>query len=290
MNILEAQEIRSGKKSVRPFSLPPVGAAPLIAPAGPATAPAAASAPVIPSEQKKRGPVGEFFHDVGQTARAVGTGLYSAFADRLPRQVAATVLDSSNVALGEGGAAQRYIAKQDEDLKRWEMSPEDRENKLFGIVKAGTVQQGLQQIGNSIAPMVAGFGAGAAAASMVDTPVSPVADIIGGVIGAGTLTAPMAYRASKTDYVLAMRDAFKKARPEGTEEEWQAFKASIEYNAKLYGLWEAGPEVVGNMVTMGLLKTGAGSIIKQSRLLKATPRAYWHQVWQNWRWICPWKC
>ena len=48
MNILEAQEIRSGKKSVRPFSLPPVGAAPLIAPAGPATAPAAASAPVIP--------------------------------------------------------------------------------------------------------------------------------------------------------------------------------------------------------------------------------------------------
>ena len=84
MNILEAKEILSGKKSVRPFSLPPVGAAPLIAPAGPATAPAAASAPVIPSEQKKRGPVGEFFHDVGQTARAVGTGLYSAFADRLP--------------------------------------------------------------------------------------------------------------------------------------------------------------------------------------------------------------
>ncbi len=51
MNILEAQEILSGKKSVRPFSLPPVGAAPLIAPAGPATAPAAASAPVISSGQ-----------------------------------------------------------------------------------------------------------------------------------------------------------------------------------------------------------------------------------------------
>ena len=178
---------------LEPFPTAPAPVNPLIAPAGPATAPAAASEPVIPSEQKKRGPVGEFFHDVGQTARAVGTGLYSAVADVLPGQVAKTIV--GDVALGEGGRAQQYAAKQAEDLKRWEMSPEDRENKLFGIVKAGTVQQGLQQFGNSIAPMVAGFGAGAAAASMVDTPVSPVADIIGGVIGAGTLTAPMAYRA-----------------------------------------------------------------------------------------------
>ena len=162
MNILEAQELRSGKKSVRPFSLPPVGAAPLTAPAGPAPAPAAASAPVIPSAPKQRGFVGEALHDVGQTARAVGTGLYSAVADVLPGQVAKTIV-GSDVALGEGGRAQQYAAKQAEDLKRWEMSPEDRENKLFGIVKAGTVQQGLQQMGNSIAPMIAGIGAGAAA-------------------------------------------------------------------------------------------------------------------------------
>ena len=265
MNILEAQELRRGKKSVRPFSLPPVGAAPLTAPAGPAPAPAAASAPVIPSAPKQRGVVGEVLHDVGQTARAVGTGLYSAFADRLPRQVAATAL-GSDVALGDGGAAQRYVAKQDEDLKRWEMSPEDRENKLFGIVKAGTVQQGLQQMGNSIAPMIAGIVAGAAAGS---AGAGPIGTIAGAAVGAGALTAPMAYRASKADYILQMRDAFKQARPNGTEEEWQKFKASIEDNAKLYGLWEAGPEIVGNMVSMALIKTPAGGILKAIPLIES---------------------
>lgn len=264
MNILEAQELRRGKKSVRPFSLPPVGAAPLTAPAGPATAPAAASAPVIPSAPKQRGFVGEVLHDVGQTARAVGTGLYSAVADVLPGQVAKTII--GNVALGEGGRAQQYAAKQAEDLKRWEMSPEDRENKLFGIVKAGTVQQGLQQLGNSIAPMIAGIGAGALAGS---AGAGPIGTIAGAAVGAGALTAPMAYRASKADYVLQMRDAFKQARPNGTEEEWQKFKASIENNAKLYGLWEAGPEIVGNMVTAGLLKTPAGSIIKAIPLIES---------------------
>ena len=146
------------------------------------------------------------------------------------------------------------------------MSPEDRENKLFGIVKAGTVQQGLQQLGNSIAPMVAGIGAGALAGS---AGAGPIGTIVGAAVGAGALTAPMAYRSSKVDYVLSMRDAFKKARPEGTEEEWQAFRASIEDNAKLYGLWEAGPEVVGNMVTAGLLKTPAGSLIKAIPLIES---------------------
>jgi hypothetical protein len=220
-----------------------------------------------PSISQKRGPVGEFFHDVGQTARAVGTGLYSAVADVLPGQVAKTIV-GGDVALGEGGGAQRYAEKQAEDLKRWEMSLVDRENKLFGIVKAGTVQQGLQQIGNSIAPMAAGFGAGATAASMVDTPFSPVADIVGGVVGAGTLTAPMAYRASKTDYVMQMRDSFKAAKPDATEAEWTEFRSAIEKDAQLYGLWEAGPEVVGNMVTAGLIKIPAGSLVKAIPLIR----------------------
>lgn len=271
MNILDASDILSGRKKLPtgPSAMPaPISANPIIGPQDSGIRPSQPT-PVKPhASETKRGPVGEFFHDVGQAARAVGTGLYSAAADVLPGQVAKTIV-GSNVSLGEGGAAQRYVAKQAEDLKRREMSQEDRENKLFGIVKAGTVQQGLQQIGNSIAPMVAGFGAGAAAASMVDSPVSPVADIVGGIIGAGALTAPMAYRASKADYVLQMRDAFKRALPNGTEEEWQTFKASIEDNAKLYGLWEAGPEVVGNMVTAGLIKTPAGSLIKAIPLIES---------------------
>lgn len=273
MDFLEASNrIIGGNKKAKksPYALPDVGAVnPLLGtpgygqPAPELAAPAAEEAPAKP----KRGPIREFFHDVGQTARAVGTGLYSSAADVLPQTVA-KALTGSEINLDDQTFRQRYIAKQEEDLKRWQMSPEDRENKLFGIVKAGTVQQGLQNLGYSAGPMVAGALTGAAAASMVDSPLSPVADIVGGVVGAGALTAPMAYRSSKADYVLSMRRAFKQARPNGTEEEWQAFKKEIEDNARLYGLWEAGPEVLGNMVAAGLLKTGAGSIIKAIPLIE----------------------
>ena len=67
---------------------------------------------------------------------------------------------------------------------------------------------------------------------------------------------------------MDMRDRIKATKPDTTEEEWQKIRKSIEDDAQLYALYEAGPEIVGNMLTAGIIKTPVGSLIAKIPLIK----------------------
>lgn len=206
--------------------------------------------------------------DIKLFAKVVTTGLYSAVADVLPKTMAEVWLNG-NLSINDAkSAVAQYRNKQIEDLKRFDLTPQEAQNKLFGIIKAKDVLAGLQNLGYSGAAAIGGVAVGAAAATAI-VPEAPIlSQVVGGALGAGLATAPIAYRASKTQFVSDMRDKLLANKPRMTEAEWQRHKTLFENDAQLYALWEAAPEVVGNMLTAGILKTPAGKLIGQIPLIK----------------------
>ncbi len=201
-------------------------------------------------------------------AKVVTTGLYSAVADVLPKTLAEVWLNGDLSINDAKSAVAQYRNKQIEDLKRYDLTPQEAENKLFGIIKAKHVLAGLQNLGYSGASAIGGMAVGAAAATAISPGTPILSQVVGGALGAGLATAPIAYRASKTQFVSDMRDKLLANKPRMTEAEWQRHKTLFEKDAQLYALWEAAPEVVGNMLTAGILKTPAGKLIGQIPLIK----------------------
>jgi hypothetical protein len=211
-----------------------------------------------------------FLGDVKLAGKVIGTGLYSAAMDIFPKTLAET-WKNGNLSINDAGDwVAKQISDQKKDLERWELTPQERENRLFGIIKAQDVLSGLQNLGYSGATAVGGAIGGAAIATAIPVvgEAGGLGQIAGGMIGAGALTAPVAYRASKTQFVSDMRDKLLANNPNMTEEEWQQKKKVFESDAQLYAMWEAGPEVVGNMLTAGIIKTPAGKLIKEIPLIK----------------------
>lgn len=201
-------------------------------------------------------------------AKVVTTGLYSAVADVLPKTLAEVWLNG-NLSINDAkSAVAQFRNKEIEDLKRFDLTPQEAQNKLFGIIKAKDVLAGLQNLGYSGAAAIGGMAVGAAAATAISPGTPILSQVVGGALGAGVATAPIAYRASKTQFVSDMRDKLLANKPRMTEAEWQRHKTLFETDAQLYALWEAAPEVAGNMLTAGILKTPAGKLIGQIPLIK----------------------
>jgi hypothetical protein len=239
----------------------------------PDVVPAPIAPPVV------QAPPDSFFGDVKLAGKVIGTGLYSAIADVLPKTLAETWIGGNLKVSDAMSVVAQYRNQQIEDLKRFDLTPAEEENALFGIIKAKNVLAGLQNLGYSAATAIAGMLGGAKIGAMVGgaigAPTGPGAvatgglgATIGGVLGAGLMTAPVAYRATKTQIVSDMRDKLLQANPDMTEEQWQVARKLFENEARKYAAWEAGPEIIGNMVTAGIIKTPAGAWIKQIPLIK----------------------
>jgi hypothetical protein len=78
------------------------------------------------------------------------------------------------------------------------------------------------------------------------------------------------FRASKDQFVNDVRDNLLKANPNITQAQWDEARSAIENDADLYAMWEAVPEAVGNMVTLGLLNNRASRFIPKLNLIKST--------------------
>jgi hypothetical protein len=89
-------------------------------------------------------------------AKVVTTGLYSAVADVLPKTMAEAWLNG-NLSINDAkSAVAQFRNKQIEDLKRFDLTPQEAENKLFGIIKAKNVLAGLKNLGYSGAAAIGG--------------------------------------------------------------------------------------------------------------------------------------
>jgi hypothetical protein len=127
------------------------------------------------------------------------------------------------------------------------------------------VNLAASQVGKAIGALAGGAIGGAATG-----PAAPAGAVVGGMAGGilgGVATGSIVSgEATKDQFVDTIFKAFKKTHPEKTEENerlWQEIYKEIESDADWYGFWEAAPETVGNMLTMGIAglgkKVGAGA-------------------------------
>ena len=207
-----------------------------------------------------------FLDDAVLTGKAIGSGLYSAVADVFPKTVA-EVYRGGDMPLHPTDWAGRTIKEQTADLKARELPPEEANRELFGVIKAKDVQSGLSNLGYSAGSMAAGFGAGALAGSVVPGP-GTAAGAIAGAVGSGAAGFATGYRSAADQFVEDIRQRALALDPNMTEEKWGEIKQAISGDKTLYGLWEAVPEALGEALTMGLIKTPAGKIVKEIPFIK----------------------
>lgn len=143
--------------------------------------------------------------------------------------------------------------------------PGANDEYLFGITRAK-----LRTLPQNLSFSVISLGASLAAAAPAAL-TGPAAPVVGGVLGAGAGGAA-AYRMSANQYMRDVRDSLDQAsmKTRGrklTDDEF--IKVADEYSRKAteYGLWEAVPEAVGNVVTLG-----AGKVVTKAaaKALKAS--------------------
>jgi len=229
------------------------------------TARAVAKKPEVP---------GTFLGDIGLAAKAIGTGVYSAAFDVFPKIMAEAIRGGDITVNDANTTLDRWIKEQKKDLERWDMPEHEKNRKLFGILKAQDLQSGLQNLGYSaaigVAGMIPGAKIGAAIGGALGSPTGPgaaatagIGAIIGGAIGAAATTAPVAYRATKDQFLADMLDRALALNPGLTEEEWKGMREALEKDAQAYAFWEAAPETVGNMLSAALIKTPVGTYIKR---------------------------
>lgn len=229
------------------------------------TARAVAKKPEVP---------GTFLGDIGLAAKAIGTGVYSAAFDVFPKIMAEAIRGGDITVNDANTTLDRWIKEQKKDLERWDMPEHEKNRKLFGILKAQDLQSGLQNLGYSaaigVAGMIPGAKIGAAIGGALGSPTGPgaaatagIGAIIGGAIGAAATTAPVAYRATKDQFLADMLDRALAQKPDLTEEEWKGMREALEKDAQAYAFWEAAPETVGNMLSAALIKTPVGTYIKR---------------------------
>lgn len=215
-----------------------------------------------PTQQKEF----SFFDDALLAGKAIGSGLYSAAADVFPKTVA-EVYRGGDMPLHPTDWAGQTVAENTADLKSRELPPEEANREVFGLIKAKDIQSGLSNLGYSAGSMAAGMGAGALAGSVVPGP-GTAAGAIAGAVGAGAAGFATGYRSAGDQFVEDIRQRVLAADPNLTEEKWGEIKQAISGDKQLYSLWEAGPEAVGEALTMGLIKTPAGKIIKEIPFIK----------------------
>jgi hypothetical protein len=137
-------------------------------------------------------------------------------------------------------------------------------------VTLGDADKAAKSIGYSLANMMAtmaggavGGLAGAAAGTAAGGPAGAVGGALAGRIAGGTVTGTVfSGEATKDEFLDQIQKSWLAARgnPEVMtpefEREWQEIYKAAESDADWYGFWEAFPETVGNMLTLGIASLG----------------------------------
>lgn len=212
----------------------------------------------------------------------------SVLAQRAPSIVADYIPETVGRALRGG---KKTVADQTW-LDRWieenrlegekakKITPEEEQELWFTMpftgqkVTLGDADKAAKSIGYSVANMLAmmaggavGGLAGAAAGGATGGPAGAAGGALAGRIAGGTVTGTIfSGEATKDEFIDEIQRAWLAARGNpktitpALEREWQEIYKSIESDADWYGFWEAFPETVGNMLTLGIAGLGRKAV------------------------------
>ncbi|MEJ5360130.1 MAG: hypothetical protein WHT06_15830, partial [Desulfobacterales bacterium] len=200
-------------------------------------------------------------------------------AQRVPSIVADYIPETISRAMRGG----KRTVEQKTWLDRWieenrlegekasKLQPGEKEKTWFTMpftgqkVTLGDADDAAKNIAYSVANMIAVIGAGA-----VGMLAGPAAGVASGFAAGATFSS----QATKDEFLeqlqrawLQMKGNPKVITPE-LEREWREILKDVAEDAEWYGFWEAFPETVGNMLTLGIAR--AGSKTAEKVLTKAT--------------------
>lgn len=170
---------------------------------------------------------------IGRIPEALATGIPAQYQ----KLVSGTAMPKKSEAIEADLAFQAQTQKELEDRKA---------SGELGVM-GGALREALPSLSASAVPLAAAIPAGIAGTA--------VAGPAGGAVGAGLASGAVSYRMQGADYLYR---AFKqleenKGSPLTDEEKAKAYKVLLPL-AQESALWEAGPEAVGNAVSLGVGK------------------------------------
>lgn len=203
--------------------------------------------------------------------RLLGEGIYDAFTDQLPEDLA-RAWRGGEIDPEDRGWADRVIEEQVKDSAARIPSLQEVE----GSTLANSLYQGPRSTATSLATGIAGAGlgamAGAGLGALAGTVVPGAGNVVGGaaagtigaMAGAGGLSGLAFYFMAKDQFVDEVQQAMQASLGRGlSSEEAAELNEAIEADATKFGLWEAGPEAVSQFFTAGILNGAAGKVLKR---------------------------
>lgn len=214
-----------------------------------------AARPAEPAATGQATPTQErgFLERLGYSALAIGEGL-----PMLPGRMADTICDAWNG--GDIDVTDTEALQEREQRAREQAAYAQKyQGKAFDGVTDAMISMPY-----SLTTLAAGIGA--------SVPATLAAGPVAGGAAAMAASGGVAYRASKQEFMENMLEETSRVlgrRP--TQEEWDRIAADFDSEATQYGLWEAGPEALGNLfftkllgpLGKGFLTDGLGKAVKR---------------------------
>ena len=197
----------------------------------------------------------------------IATTLYSGTVDLIPETIARTARAfSGGVHVQQGAWYDRWIAEQARETRQRGVSLQT----LSGDELRREATQGLRSLPLSLATQASGYlggrflGAIAAGAAGAETGPGAVVTSaagreLGGKAGAAILTGAVFAALTKDSFEEQAFQQFKQENPQGTEEQWQAWKTAhhVDRNGWIAGGAEGASEGIGKLIGFGLTKFGS---------------------------------
>lgn len=186
--------------------------------------------------------------------KLLGEGIADAITDQFPEDLA-RIYRGGEISPEQRGMADDIIAQQEKDRRRRIPSLQEAQ----GDTLANSLYQGPQSVATSMATGIGGAALGGAAGSVIPG----VGSLAGSMVGGATMSGAAFYRMAKDQFVDEVQKAMEQynGRPL-TQEEAIALNDAIDQDATSFGAWEAGPEAVSQLFTIGLVGGLGGKILK----------------------------
>jgi len=210
---------------------------------------------------------------IAQAMSVLGKRASSILGDFLPAKIGSTI-KGKDVKLEDVGAIDKFIARNmKEGATTRTLTPEERKKVVIPLpyvddITLGTVEDAAESLAFSLSNLLVTGSAALVGSAIGAGEGSLVSPGVGTAIGAGLgLVGGIAStkRQIENDFLRDMRARFLEANPgpitPELKEKWNKTKKLLDKHAEFRGWWEAGPETVGNLLTMGMFRLPVGKAI-----------------------------
>ncbi|MEN6421335.1 MAG: diguanylate cyclase [Smithella sp.] len=200
--------------------------------------------PEKPQEKKRGSSFGAFLHSLAATP------------ENLASSVIQGVQGQSGASVADAGIADRFVNWVDERNKARSEKYAGTGDFIPGLISKQDLAELAQNLGFSISSLGASAAGGAAAGSVAPGPgtlAGGIAGFVGGMAGGGASAYRMQAYQTMNDWLKKKNEESIRQFGRGiSKEEENAFKKQFKSLATETGLWEAGPEAIGNALELAL--------------------------------------